>query len=210
MPVNSVERKETNMKTAFLVSTTISLLAGMTPASATSYNATRMFQITANPGPVWSYLDGSGNVLSLTYQSGTGKKVITEWYNGAYYPNSSVVGRNRTGDPDQSYLTWPGKELLMDGQSVGAIVRFTTPVAGSYTIKGRFTGMNNTCTGVHPVTVAVNGVSVWTATITTYDVPSKFNLNQALNAGDIVDFINGYSGDPTCLGTGLIAKLDGP
>jgi len=194
----------------FSVITAIALLAGAVPASATTYNATKMFQDTVNPGPVWSYLDGSGNILSEPSQVGTGKKVVIEWLNGENYPDSSVIARNETGNPNQNYLTWPGKMLLMDGQSVGGIVRFTTPTAGSYTIKGSFTWINNTCVGEHPVGVAVNGVSVWSGTISTYGAPSKFHLTQALAAGDTVDFSNGYSGDPDCLGTGLIANLEGP
>jgi hypothetical protein len=169
-----------------------------------------MFSLAANPGPVWSYLDGAGNVLSQASKPGEGRKVINSWSNGNGYPTYSAVGQNRTGNPNQPPDYWPARALLMDGQSVGAIVRFTAPIAGSYKISGSFTGINDTCAGVHPVSVVVNGACMWSALITGFDAQAKFHLSQSLAVGDIVDFSNGYAGDPDCLATGLIVTLIGP
>jgi hypothetical protein len=198
------------MKTLVSIIAVAAALARLTPAWATSYNATDMFQITANPGAVWSYLDGSGNLLTQTTEAGKGSKVTFGWWNGNGFPVYSGVSRNETGHENLPPYRWPQRALLMDGQSIGGIVRFTVPTAGVYKISGGFVGLNTECTVAHPVGVAVNGVSVWSATVTTYWLPVRFHLRQALAAGDVVDFSNGHFRSPDCLGTGLVARLDGP
>ena len=57
----------------------------------------------------------------------------------------------------------------------------------------------------HPVEILVNGSSVYSNTISTYDQSDAFNIQATLTAGDTVDFAveTGPHGDFGYLGTGL-------
>ena len=103
----------------------------------------------------------------------------------------------------------PGNEVGLDPQSIGNVtVRFTAPEFGDYVITGEFEGIN---TGEHTHTVAVldDGTVVASGTISSFEQVVTFDLDNALNVGDTIDFVvdTGNNGDLFSLGTGLAATI---
>ena len=172
----------------------------------------------ANPNGPWSYVTRtitSGTTLNLfTTQASIGA------FEGWQDPNSQCCGAlpnvvvntgAPTGSPDGTVATG---EITMhpDGSTAGnfageekAVVRFTAPAAGQYSISALFEDVDDCCGQNSPspgvdVHVVVNGTSVFDAAIaretepglpasTSYSTPSV-----TLAAGDVVDFVVGTNG----------------
>lgn len=183
------------------------------PNATGTYNAVREFSIKSNPNGVWSYVYSGGLMTQKSNDAG-GIKRLDNWSDGESFPTSSSVTGNKTGQTQSvpngigGSITFPTNYLELDGQndSLGSDVRFTAPTAGSYIASGNFEGLN-TDEQPHPVAVEVNGSTLFTATVSGYEVPVPFKLRLSLNQGDTVDFISQPYGNGEFLGTGLAAKV---
>jgi hypothetical protein len=186
------------------------MLAFSCGADAGVFSAVNDFSIAGNPNGPWLY-DYSSTLLP-TSVVGTG--VLTGfnyWWDGQGEPNSSIVGENVSGstitDGSVPAVVIPTDHLVMDPEGNSDVeVRFTAPTAGSYSIVGDFVGVD---TGVvsHAAAVLDNGTPIFTTTISTYNQSDPFNLNETLNAGDIVQFVVYTGSTYTNLSTGLAATI---
>ena len=198
-------------------------------ASAATYDAAADWMQTLGPNGVWNY----GYEL-------TANPTVLVPYNGLFnfdppnVPGINVVGGFGFGDPAEyknitaASDTFQGGITLAPGQlavhpggasGVGfydsdAVVGFTAPTSGTYSLSGGFTGVDFFIFN-GPGTqdqVLVNGVSIFSGTITTYQGQALFNIpNLSLTAGDTVDFTVGSLGVfITSESTGLAAVITGP
>jgi hypothetical protein len=97
----------------------------------------------------------------------------------------------------------------MDPESGAAIVQFTAPAAGTYSIGGEFSGIDQDQNS-HPVEILDNGRAIFTGTIALYGQSDLFSLTETLKAGDQIDFavLTGSGGCSYCyLSTGLSATI---
>jgi hypothetical protein len=170
------------------------------------YNAVTDFSTTNNPNGVWEYLV-SGALLTthLSYFGGDG------WYNGLNFPNYGGITHNTTGT---TYWVgtqfFPADHVSLDPESNANVsVRFTAPDPGTFTFTGDFEAQEPTDQHAHPVEILVNGVSVFSKTISTSSQHDPFSIQATLAAGDTVDFAvePGPNGDLYYLGTGLAVTV---
>jgi hypothetical protein len=171
-------------------------------ASAATYDAVTDFTTAAavsgntamNPNGVWSYLTNGTFDPMVGYGliSGSGLPYWADTSNG-FPDNAYVVGNATSGDLGNSCcgsILYHANSLTLDGQAVGAVVRFTAPVAGVYVVSGLFE-YGDTSFNAHDVGVVRNGATTLLApTLVSSEntVPLSFTLSLA--ADDTLDFID--------------------
>ena len=167
------------------------------------YDALGDFSIAANPNGPWSYLT-SGVLLNMSGASGG----AAWWNNGGGLSTQDGIYQNITGQT----LIGGGNAIPADhldlSPNVGNVaVRFTAPSAGSWSVSGDFSGVEQSTTQSHSVAILVNGTSAFSGTISSAGQSDPFNLNLTFETGDTIDFIN-YAG-PTVYwdNTGLAARI---
>ena len=192
-------------------------------AFATIYNAADDFSSTSNPTGVWSYgwsptLGGAFNVDTDSTQALGGISGLVQWRGDqpAQADGNPSVFKNTTASPIVfSSITLPAGALALHPGSAGqdAVIQFTAPSAGQYSISAIFTGQDSegpTSTDVHvyvgTTSVFDNLVNGFVPNSTASLVPSLFNLSQ----GETVDFIvgnggNGFNNDATGLQADITA-----
>jgi hypothetical protein len=195
------------------------LVAARATEAGVVYDAAADFSATSNPNGVWSYGESAtlGSPFQIYTQAGPDNadlppaNLLDTWNNGTRgnYTVPSVV-HNGTAIPisfNGTITVQPG-ELGFHPGPLGqySIVRFTTAIAGSYTLASAFQPMDSLATtDVH---VLLNGVSIFDGFVNPGD-PTSFNTGLVLGAGDRIDFAVGigsngnYSNDAT----GLSATL---
>ena len=109
-----------------------------TAAQAATYDATAEFQTLSNPGSVWSYgyssSAGAGYALTLFDAAGA-----SAWSMSNYSTLGTPAAFLNTGAPVNGVGT--GQLALHPGPLANgdvAILRFTAPTAGSYSVTGQF------------------------------------------------------------------------
>jgi hypothetical protein len=90
-----------------------------------------------------------------------------------------------------------------------AVLRYTVPVTGMYTVKGAFTGRCCATTDIH---LLFNDAPAISGTVTGYSGPPQntlsFSLTRLLMANDIIDFAVGDGGNGYCCdSTGVRATI---
>ncbi|MBV9718680.1 MAG: hypothetical protein JOZ77_05140 [Candidatus Eremiobacteraeota bacterium] len=186
---------------------------GPIPAASSKFNVVNQFSIASNPNGVWSYIY-SGGLMTVKSKDCEGITKLDCWNNGEGAPDDSSITRNETGQTQQisngagGSITFPTNYLVLDGEDdpVGADVRFTSPMAGTYMVSGNFEGLD-TGEQSHPVEVQKNGATFFSETVSGFEVPVHFKLKFGLNKGDQIDFISEGFGNGEFLETGLQAKL---
>ena len=183
-------------------------------AFATTLDAAADFSASANPNGVWSYgseatLGGPFVLFTTSSMSDLGGS-IESWRGPSGLPG---VFYNPTAAPVSfsTILIAPG-QLFLHPADVGvyAVVRFTAPSLGLYSIASAFTTID-TCpcheTDVH---VLLNGFSLFDDMLAgDFGVPHSFsNSSISLLAGDTIDFAVGpnaaASFDSTALGASIV------
>jgi hypothetical protein len=178
-----------------------------------SWDAGAQFSPTNNPSDVWSYgYAGSfGGFIPFPMHDLRPPGVDT-WLRDLGFPTGYPrVAKNNSGQTLKATADiWQVDQLgFHPGSSVAdqyAIVRFTAPTTGVYTVTARFTGIETgpgTSTDVH---VLVNGASFFDGRIQGFGSEVSFTspLALTLRDGDSVDFTvgnggNGFNGDTTGL-----------
>jgi hypothetical protein len=185
-------------------------------AGAQTYDAVSDFNGSTNPSGAWSYLytptvGGPGVPLTLaTNLAGTGIPFFWD-YSGV--PTSVLVARN----PGPGTLTYetivqPADLLEVDPESLVADIRWTAPLAGTYTVSGLFQGID-VGEGPHAVEVVLNdaaGSPLYSAVLAGYGQQEVFGFTQTVGAGDTIDFVVAYTGDYSNLSTGFDATISVP
>ena len=131
--------------------------------SPTTYTFSSQFSGTQGQNQ-WSYRDTGGNLL--TYNAGASK-----W------------------EGDELYLAvWStGFVHSYSGASKGAVLRWTSPGAGSAVVSGAFTLYD--ASGLGGVEIQWNGAAKFGPQTMSYGVSYPYSFTQTVAAGDIIDFI---------------------
>ncbi len=192
----------------------LALLVGWAAPSVVlaGYDAAADFSATTNPNGVWSY--GQEPTLGGTFSLLTTKgnvSGIDYWNAGGGGLTPPEVFHNGTSQAI-SYSTitiQPGQLAFHPGpQDQFTTIRFTSPVAGSFSLASSFTGIDvaGTTTDVH---VLLNGTSLFGGLVNGYGNTATFDSTITLNVGDILDFEVGYgtNNNYTSDSTGISAVL---
>jgi hypothetical protein len=179
--------------------------------AVTYYDALKQFSTKSNPEGVWSYM--GSELLTFSHSHYKGVKGLDGWSNGENVGRVTVL-KNKTGNPVSLFhgdLVIPVDHLMLDGEDngEGAIVQFTAPVAGTYSIKGDFLSLARNG-GLHGAYILLNGQTALYAHRIAAGHDHKFKVSVALAVGDTVQFRSLASQAPGPLQTGLAAKIVGP
>ncbi len=175
------------------------------------------FSTASNPQGVWryGYTPTLGGALTVHASKGTTAGGLDFWRTNlgggvpwvAHNPTAAAITQNTltVGPGAMSLYPGPGGEF--------AVVRFTAPVAGDYTVAGAFVGQDSTGTSTD-VHVLRNGVAQFNGAVNGNGAGSAvtFSLTLTLAAGGTVDFVVGdgpganNAGDSTGL-SGAIALV---
>lgn len=162
--------------------------------AAVIYDAAGDFSSSSNPNGVWSYGQSTTLGGSFSTMAAGGCGTLSGWSafgSGAPgQPAFVLSGIGNCGGGMLSSATLLNMHPGDNGQN--AIVRWTSPASGNYTLTGLFIGLDPvpTTTDVH---VLLNGVSQFDGVVNTFGgTPVSFSLGGALAAGDTLDFAVGY------------------
>jgi hypothetical protein len=179
-------------------------------SAPTHWDANADFSLVSNPNGPWTYLVNATPFMYAAQNFG-GTAGLEAWWDGLGVPDSVGVIKNETNGT----LTQGGTRVLvpgllvMDPESQLAVITFTAPVAGAFSIQGEFTGADNVGNS-HAVYIELNGVGLWDSAIISYGGVAAFNLNQTLAVGDVISF-NVETGTLGCaycfLSTGFNATI---
>ena len=177
----------------------VAALAAGTPAQGATYSARNDFSIGGNPNGVWSYgilssFTGGTFTLFSTAESDRDFTGERAWDNNGAFPNRAAVYDNTSGAQvaNGSVVVPPG-QLILDGESTTADVRWTAPAAGTYNVTGLF---QRDDTSAAPVSVRIieNGTTTLFSAdnFTNNGSQQLFALsNLTLPAGTTLDFAEG-------------------
>ncbi len=191
------------MKASGLVAVVVLLFIGPGQANADIiYDPAASFSTTNNPNGVWRYgwsqTLGSAFTLDTFFQRLDG--ILPEWGGNLTRDGNPGIYHNDTGSAQTvATLTMPAGSLA-EHPGVGgqyALLRFTAPSSGTYSIAGSFSGFDfagPTTTDVH---VLVDGVSRFDGAIVGFgpDSAAPFRVNLPLVSGETVDFAVGTGSD---------------
>jgi len=187
-----------------------------TASANTVYNLVAGFSDSSNPNGVWTYgmLTGLGGTFTTLPDTFSALSGVNGWTNEATVP---LVEQNSSGSSITSGTdTYPVGWLEMSPDSSGdyAVVQFTVPTTGSYTIAGAFEGLDSTGTTTDDHVWWTSGgtsTSLFDTGITAFFTNSPnvcpgstgttrlgacgfdaFSMTQNFTAGDTIDFTVGY------------------
>ena len=177
------------------------LAVAVPPTHAGSvYDAAADFSPTNNPDGVWSY--GSSTTLGSPFMLGNthGNAFGIDYWVGDYTTTGPSITHNGTQKPVTfSSVTWDVGQLGFHPGPNGeyAIVRFTTPSTGTYSLDAGFIGLDfvgPTTTDVH---IIINVSSIFDGNVAGFGPGSgpTFSEVLALHTGDTVDFAVGFGSD---------------
>ena len=207
-------KQKTNPSTRLITLTVPYAALLMSPPPIVSYNAVTDFSSTSNPSGRWSYgyKTFSGSTFN-PYSSnanlfGAG---LDSWSQGYCCP---MITRNATGTtytyPTAPSVTQPTDLLNLHPGPSGerSVVRWTAPAAGTYTIAGRFQGLDSFGTTTD-VAILHNSTSIFTGNVNGYGNQATFSVTRTVAAGDTIDFQVGYGSNSTYSSdsTGLAATI---
>ena len=162
------------------------------PALATTYDGVADYGTATNPTGVWSYRDGGGNLLTSQDSTAVG----TQWYTGGYPGGAYIVANKGSSSQTSSTIFYAANSLHLDGQSIGAEVRFAAPSAGIYSVSGQFEyGDTNMVT--HTVKIVDNsGTTLFTYSLSNGATQSFSLPSVSLATDGYLDFITTADGGP--------------
>ncbi len=187
------------------------------------------FSMTNNPNGVWGF--GSeptstpgAAAISLYTDYFVYNGAVGMWNNGGLtntpfglLPLTGLVSENLTSSTYTDNMTvWePGQLMFHAGGYYGppdtyAVVRFTAPTAGTYTIQAAFSNQSVGGYAGQAVAVYEDGTALFGGTLGSYGSTATMSpLTLTLNAGDYVDFLSGIRGDGSSnsVSTGLDAQV---
>jgi hypothetical protein len=183
-------------------------------AQVTSWDAAGDFSAVSNPNGPWSYgwsaTRGSGfnldtlttNIIGVDAWNYSSTQVEPDvFHNGT----STIIAPAGTNPIPAGGLAFhPGPS----GQN--AIVRWTAPSTGSYTVAATFTGRDNARGTTTDVAVLSNGVTIWSGEVDGYLAMQSYPASVlTLNAGETIDFTVGFGtdGNYSYDSTGLSANI---
>jgi hypothetical protein len=202
--------KRTAVRLSFLA-IVIAALATCFVGNALADDIVSGFSVTnGNPNGPWTYGEtkGAGGAFTAFSQgevNANGIPGVNAWTTPSLYP---VVADNTTAS---SFFTvgtvfWPVGFLNMHPDNGGndAVVRYTVPSTGTYTISGMFQGDDNqgictvacaagTTTDVH--ILSDGSTSLFSEEVTGFLDQQAFSITGNFTAGETIDFVVGYGTD---------------
>ena len=191
------------------------LLASGVAAHAATYSARNDFSIGGNPNGVWSYgtlSSFTGGALTLFGTAESNRDFNGErlWDNNGTIPTRAAVYDNVSGSTATiSTVVVPTDQLILDGESFNADVRWTAPAAGTYNVSGLFQREDTNAQSVS-VRIVENGTAVLFSVDNFNGNGSQQSFaiaNLVLPAGATLDFAEGAGGQPNNDSTGLVATI---
>jgi RHS repeat-associated protein len=191
------------------------LVVTITPA-AQVYSAVSDFSAAQNPSGAWSYgyKPSGGSFTTFASNANVFGAGADSWSQPSVSWCCPFVTRNSTG----STLTYQNSQNIVQPSDVlnlhpgpsgeRSVVRWTAQAASSYTVSGRFQGLDTNGTTTD-VAVSKNGVNVFTGSVNGYGSQSPFSLTVTVAAGDTVEFSVGVGSNGTYNSdsTGLAATV---
>ncbi len=191
------------------------LLASGVAAHAATYSARNDFSVASNPNGVWSYgtlSSFTGGALTLFGTAESNRDFTGErlWDNNGTIPNRAAVYDNVSGSTvTVSTVVVPTDQLILDGESFNADVRWTAPAAGTYNVSGLFQRADTNSQSVS-VRIVENGTTVLFGVDNFNGNGSQQSFalaNLVLPMGTTLDFAEGAGGQPNNDSTGLSATI---
>jgi hypothetical protein len=185
-----------------VVATCLTVVGVPVSSSASAFDLAADFSIVANPNGAWSYGWSTtlGGAFTLDTTAVTEPTTGMERWLGVAPDGTPFVEYNPTAAP-QSFgtgLLAPG-EAAFDPGPAGefAVVRWTAPAAGDYSLSVSFSG-RDTVAGDTDVHVLRNGVSLSSDGVVGFGDTVVFaTLLTGLGNGDRIDFLVGWGSDAT-------------
>jgi hypothetical protein len=170
------------------------------PDRVAAYDAAADFSSSNNPNGVWSYgwayYSSAFNLdtISTNMYNGLG---LSGWLAGLDASGNPYSLFNGTANPillaNTTYQ--PGQLSEHPGASNEvAIVRWTAPSAGIFSISATFSGLSAFGDSVD-VHILHNGISFFNSTVTGSPSPTSYSSAQSILAGDTIDFVVGNGGN---------------
>lgn len=186
--------------------------------AAPVYNPVTQFSPTTNPNGVWSLgtesVMGGAFTAFTTPQANCTTANYQTWTSGGLCNGSPYIGNDATGGPyvNGTMTQQPIELNLNPGASLFAVVRWTAPSAGVWSIAGFFRAIDTLMGSIgSDVHILVNNVDVFDAGDFTYLLPQNFSVTPTLLAGGTVDFAVGNGGFPASvvhLNNGLAVNIN--
>ena len=189
----------------------LGFVAGMAPFARAQYDPSAQFSPVANPNGVWSYgfetvpLGSSFNLFTLASPiPASPGPAIYSWlsapvgtFMGVFDNGTAAVQTVTTGSSEISQFQ-PGMLAMNAGPNDEyAMVQFTAPVNGLYTIQGTFQGIDTAST-VSSVYLLENNVVVASGSVLGFGPPSDVPLSSGpflLSAGNTLAYAVGGISD---------------
>lgn len=168
-----------------------------------------------NPAGPWSYgYKPPGGTFTVYGDSSAHFGSGTSTWSLPGQPCCLMATKNNTGStytyPNAQSVVHPADLLNLHPGPAGerSVVRWTAPSSGTYTIKGRFQGIDTVGTTAD-VAVAHNGMTLFGGSVDGYGAQSPFMLTRIVAAGDVVEFSVGAGANGTYYNdsTGLAAAI---
>jgi len=170
-----------------------------TAASIAPADVVADFSSTQNPAGAWTYGYRAGGGAFTPYgvhsqQFGAG---LDSWSTGTCCPsvtrNSTATTRNYAGVVEQ-----PADLLHIHPGPNGekSVVRWTAAAAGTYSVSGRFQGIN-TVGATTDVAVTKNGATTFSGSVNGTGAQAPFTMSVTVGAGDTLEFQVGYGSNGT-------------
>lgn len=205
-------------KSAFISSFTALLCFAVAalPYAASAYDAAADFSIGSNPNGVWSYgwsvsLGSTFNLDTASTNAQYGLSGLNGWLGNQTPEGIPYILRNTTANPilvAGATTYQPGQLALNMNGSQYAVLRWTAPSSGLFTIAATFSGLSSVgdSSDVH---ILLNGVSLFDSAVNGSPSPTPYSGIQNVAAGDHIDFAVGFgsNGNDHEDTTGLAASI---
>jgi hypothetical protein len=168
-----------------------------------TYDAAAQFSATANPNGTWSYgwSQSRGSAFDVDLQVDYPAAGLPAWISNCCGTIEPDVFHNETDAPIS-----PAGTNLIPAKSLGfhpgpggqnAVVRWTAPAAGNYTVKATFWGDDFVGPTTTDVAVLHNRLTLYASNVDGYGPSSdqSYSGTVSVQAGDTVDFTVGYGTD---------------
>ena len=179
-----------------------------------SQSAGDQFSPSSNPNGTWSY--GYKLTSSSAFQPFDAGSATARGIAGMYGWNASTLASephiyfNSTASaigfagtvsvPPRSIQMHPGPS------GVFAVLRWTAPSAGTYSVSGAFRG-NDALNESRIASIQKNGIEIFSGTVGGSGVLNSFNFSNTLSAGDTLDFLVDPNGAHQNDSTGLTLTI---
>ena len=187
------------------------------PVSAQTYDISTDFDTNSNPSTInggtfsYGFETSLGTGFTLFTLQGGSTPTIKGWTGSGGFP---LVEKNTSNSPQSfaDFTLQPGQMVLHPSSNGSyAIVRFTTPTSGNYSLNTLFTALSTGGTDVH---VLRNNLAIFDSSVLSTGATQSYNpASLSLPAGSTLDFAVGFGQDGSFISdstavAGTITKIN--